>query len=222
MNNILLLVLLQFGLFGIKGEPMADTKMYVNDAASGELIAFSKVGYSGAFEFSNLDPGNYILSMELNPNTVWLQDRKKHQKYETDLLVAYNRDDNIYGWKSDEGYLIVEFDELSEIAEALMPKFSEYGKSGENCNEETGSSKSDNGKQEKDKSMFEKAAESTKNENEKFPRIDILHFTVVDQYGTIGGEIQSVSQKDFHNTFVGKDEIKYEDAGKVIVIEREE
>lgn len=222
MNNILLLVLLQFGLFGIKGEPMADTKMYVNDAASNELIAFSKIGFSGAFEFSNLDPGNYILSMELDPNTVWYQDRKKHQKHETDLLVAYNRDNNIYGWKSDEGYLIVEFDELSEIAEALMPKFSEYGKSEDDCNEKTGSSEAKKANPKKNKSLFEKASESMKNKKEKLPRIDILHFTVVDQFGTIGGKTQSVSQKDYHKTFVGKDEIKYEDAGKVIVIEREE
>jgi len=61
MSNFILLVLLQFSLFGIKGEPMVNTKVYVNDAASGELIAFSKVGFSGAFEFSNLDQGNYIL-----------------------------------------------------------------------------------------------------------------------------------------------------------------
>jgi hypothetical protein len=222
MSNFILLVLLQFSLFGIKGDPMADTKVYVNNAASGELIAFSKIGFSGAFEFSNLDPGNYILSMELDPNTVWFQERKKHQKFETDLLIAFNREDNIYGWKNDNGNLIVEFNELSKIAEALMPKFSEYGKSEENCNDETDSNNDENTKKKKGKSLFEKATEATQKNNEKQPRIDILHFTVIDQFGTIGGEIQSISQKDYHKTFVGNDEIKYEDAGKVIVIEREE
>ncbi len=219
MSNLILLVLLQFSLFGIKGEPMVNTKVYVNDAASNELIAFSKVGFSGAFEFSNLDQGNYILSMELDPNTTWYKDRKKHQKYDTDLRIAYNRDKNIYGWKSETGNLIVEFNELSKIAEALMPKFSEFGAS-EDCNEDNNQSDQDK-KEKEDKSLFEKAANKTE-ENDKPVRIEILHFTVTDQFGTIGGEIQSVSQKDYHKTFVGNDEKKYEDAGTVIVIERKE
>ncbi|HKK81741.1 MAG TPA: hypothetical protein VJ909_05805, partial [Prolixibacteraceae bacterium] len=146
----------------------------------------------------------------------------KHQKHETDLLVAYNRDDNIYGWKNDNGNLIIEFNELSKIAEALMPKFSKFGKSEEDCDEETDNNKAEEKKQEKGKSLFKKAAEATQSKDKNTERIDILHFTVTDQFGAIGGEIQSVSQKNYHKTFVGNDEIKYEDAGKVIVIERGE
>ncbi|MDA3880308.1 MAG: hypothetical protein PF436_07975 [Prolixibacteraceae bacterium] len=214
MNSIILLVLLQFSLFGIKGEPMADTKMYVNDAASDELIAFSKIGFSGAFEFSNIDPGNYILSFAMAEKPVWYQDKRKHQKYQTDLLVAYNRDKNTLGWKNEEGNMIVEFEELSNIADALMPRFENYDTDDKNC-EET--------KQEKNReenTEREKQEEINKADTPK--QINILHFTVTGQYGSIGGNIKSISQKDYHKLFVGKDEVKFEDAGIVIVIKREE
>ncbi|MBN1768885.1 MAG: hypothetical protein JXR50_07510 [Prolixibacteraceae bacterium] len=211
MNSLILLVLLQFNLFGIKGEPMANTKMYVNDAATGELIAFSKIGFSGEFEFPNLDPGNYILSMTMAEKPVWYQDKRKHQKFQTDLLVAYNRDKHSLGWKNDEGNMIIEFDELSKIADALMPRFENYYPGDVNCTE------NDSISNETESEDIDAKGLPTPNK-----QIDILHFTVTDQYGTIGGSVQSVSQKDYHKLFVGKDEIKYEDAGKVIVIKRDE
>lgn len=190
---------------------MANTKMYVNDAANGELIAFSKIGFSGDFEFSNLDPGNYILSMTMAEKPIWYQDKRKHQKFQTDLLVAYNRDKHTLGWKNEKGNMTIKFDDLSKIADALMPRFENYYPGDENFVEND--SIPNRTKSE------DKVAEDRPTLNKQ---IDILHFTVIGQYGTIGGSVQSISHKDYHKLFVGKDEIKYEDAGKVIVIKRDE
>ena len=76
MNSILLFVLLQLNLFGNPGAPLTDVKLMVEDASTHEIVAFVKVGRSGQFLFSNLDPGNYFLHLDLPQNTAKKVDKK--------------------------------------------------------------------------------------------------------------------------------------------------
>jgi len=123
MNSFFALILLQINLLGSSGEPMTGTKVYAQDAVSNEIIAFTKVGQSGKFKFSNLDPGNYLISLDIPESAVKKVDKRDREKFDTNIEVAYNLNKDIYCWQRNDGYVTVEFTEKSKVAETLIPKF---------------------------------------------------------------------------------------------------
>ncbi|HKM92762.1 MAG TPA: carboxypeptidase-like regulatory domain-containing protein [Prolixibacteraceae bacterium] len=212
MKTILLLVLLQFKLFGSSDEPLQGAKIYIENASSQEIIAFSKIGFSGEFEFSNLDPGNYYIAIEIPANTVREVDNKTRQKFDTDIVIAYNKNKKAYCWQRADGYLKMVINKESKIANAYIPVFSVSDDinqcEGENENE-------------KDKTFFDKLAKKVKKSAE-IPqgKFYIMQFTVVGQFGKISGELLSISQRSFHGLTVGNKDITLEEMGDVEVLQR--
>lgn len=195
MNSIFALILLQINLLGASGEPMTNTKVFVQDATSGEVVAHVKIGQSGKFKFSNLDPGNYNISLEVPESAVKKLDKKSREKYETNIEVAYNINKGIYCWQRNDGYVTMEVIEKSKIADAVVPKFLLK-------NEITEDQNTDN-----------------QNETQQIT-VDIFQFTVIGKYGSFGGNLTSVGQREFYNLTVGTKDITLEDAGAVKVLKR--
>ena len=210
MHTCLLFVLLQLNLLGPSSQPLTGTKIYLENAAMKETVAFVKIGQSGEFEFSNLDPGNYLLYIELEDYTVKKVDKKDRQKFDTDIEIAFNKDKSTFCWHRSDGFMKLDIDKKTKIAETLLPSFDPI------------KSKT----KQQDKESADKDENDAKNNKKEgstpIGKIKILQFTVIDAYGSISGEISSISQKEFHKLVVGNDDITLEDAGEVQVIKRME
>ena len=214
MNSILLFVLLQFNLFGNPGTPLSEVKLSVEEASSHEVIAFVKVGKSGQFLFSNLDPGNYFLHLEVPENTAKKVDKKERQKFDTDIEVAFNKDKDSYLWQHPDGFIKVELNRDNKLADSFIPFFEL---------ESPSLSKSDEDEDSGDiiGAILKKKAEAEKMMNaQEIQKVKILQFTVIGEYGTIGGDIRSISQKEYYNLTVGKDDETLESQGDVEVLKR--
>lgn len=215
MNSFILLILLQFKLFGSTGEPITNSKIYIEDAATKETVAYVKVGNSGGFQFSNLDKGNYVLYLEIPENTVKTVDKKDRQKFDTDIEVAYNIDKSTYLWQHPDGYLSLEFSIKKKLADTFVPVF-EQGIVQETTTPETELDPNDvMGYILKKKAEAEQKTSSGQNN-----KIKILQLTVIGDFGVFGGNIMSISQKDFHLLTVGKADITLENKGVVEVLQR--
>lgn len=211
MNAVLLFVMLQLNLFGNPGSPLSKVKLYLEDASSKDVVAHVKVGNSGQFLFSNLDPGNYFLYLEVPENTAKKVDKKERQKFDTDIEVAFNKDKNSYLWQHPDGYIRLEIDRKNKLANSYIP-FYELAASSQIPVETTDDSDDNIG------SILKKKEQAEKMLNATLKKVKIIQFTVVGEYGTIGGEIKSISQKEFHNLTVGKDDETLESQGTVEVL----
>lgn len=215
MNSFILLILLQFRLFGSTGEPITNAKIYIENAASQETVAYIKVGNSGGFQFSNLDKGNYALYLEIPENTVKKVDKKNRQKFDTNIEVAYNMDKSTYLWQHSDGYLSLEFSIKKKLADTFVPVF-EPSNNQETTTPETALDPNDvMGYILQKKAEAEQQASSGQNN-----KIKILQLTVIGDMGVLGGNIMSISQKDFHLLTVGKADITLENKGVVEVLSR--
>ena len=208
----LLFVLLQLSILGSNGQPMTGTKLYVENAASKETVAFVQVGQSGQFEFSNLDPGNYFLLMEIKDYTVKKVDKKNRQKFDTDIEIAYNKDKNAYCWQRSDGFMKVDVSKKTKIADMLLPFFEP----------ETVAVKQQNQDSDIPHTGEEKDfAEELTDQNETIEgKIKILQFTVINAYGSLSGDVSSITQKEFHKLVVGNNDVTLEEAGDVEVLKR--
>lgn len=195
MNSIIALILLQINLLGSTGEPMTNAMVYLQNASSGETIAHVKIGQNGKFRFSNLDPANYVIHLEIPESSVKRIDKKSREKYDTNIEVAFNTNKNIYCWQRNDGYITFEIIEKSKIADALIPNYAEI-------------------------ELNEQPSESNINSNDKKILVNVMQFTVIGKYGSIGGLLTSVSQREFYNLTVGTKDISLEDSGGVKVIKR--
>lgn len=214
MNSFLLLVLLQLNLLGNPGVPLTDVKLFVEEASSHEVVAYAKVGMSGKFLFSNLDPGNYFLHLEVPENKAKKVDKKERQKFDTNIEVAFNNDKDCYLWQHPDGYIKVDLNRVNKLSSAFIPFFEA---------EKPSLTKLDNNEDSGDinGSILKKKAEAKKMMNsDEVQKIKIIQFTVIGEYGTIGGDIKSISQKEFHNLTVGKDDETLEKQGDVKVLKR--
>lgn len=216
MSTFLTLILLQINLLGNAGSPLSQSKIYVEEAASHEVIAFVKVGASGQFLFSNLDPGNYFLHLEVPENTAKKVDKKERQKFDTDIEVAFNKDKDTYLWQHPDGFIKIEFNRKNKLADSFFPFF-EPEISEDNISEEKEESNDIIGSILNMKAKAERLLNSQTNQ-----RIKIMQFSVVGEWGTIGGDVSSISQKEFHKLTVGKDDETLESQGDVKVLKRME
>lgn len=206
MYTNLLFVLLQLSLLGSTGEPMSGSKLYVNNAASNELVGFVNVGRSGQFEFSNLDPGNYYLTIEIEDFIVKKVDKKERQKFDSDIEIAYNKDKGAFCWQRADGYMKLDINRQSKIADALIPSFEPEILEKEN---------------QKKQGFYDipQPVEKADFANQT-GKIKILQFTVIDEFGMISGDVLSISQKEFHKLVVGNNDISLENSGEVTVLKR--
>src|SRR5690554_659730 len=99
MNSTILFMLLQFNLFGSAGEPLQGATVTITDATSNEAVAFSQIGQTGNFEFTNLDPGNYKLVLHVPENSVITVDRRTRHKFENDIEAGYNPGKTAFYWQ---------------------------------------------------------------------------------------------------------------------------
>jgi hypothetical protein len=211
MNTILTLIILQFGLINKPSVSLTGSKMYLEDAQSHEIIAFAKVSSSGNVYFSNLDPGNYLLSIEIPSNSVKAVDKKQKQKYDTNIIIGYNKSKKSYNWNINDAYVNLQIEKFIKIADSFVAKYEPVsGKSEENDSSEKG------GlfgilKKDKDKDKDKNAGKTT-----------VLQFTVTTQYGAIGLSLNSISQKEFHKLVVGTDDMSLEDQGIAQVLLKQE
>lgn len=210
MKTLLIVLLLQMGIFKSNDTPAVDTKVYLEDAKSGDLVAFSKIGQSGAFCFSELDPGVYNISIEIQENSVKEVDNKIKTKFETDIIAAYNKSKKAYGWQRDDGFLLFELTKSSKLAEIFEPKF-EY-----ETDENSGKSK------ESANSGFFSEMKAVSREKQGFAKVKIMQITVANQYGSISGSINSVTQKEFHKLMVGTGDTDLESQNIVEVLQKRE
>lgn len=214
MNTFLLLVLLQFNLFGTSGEPVVKSKISLESVSSQETIAFIQIGNSGNFLFSNLDAGNYDLYLEVPENTAKTLDKKMRQKFENDIEAAYNSDKSTWLWQHPDGFLKIEFGTKKKLADPLVPVFEPPLQS--NNIDETEADPNDVVGY-----ILQKKAEAERMMNNKQDnRVRIMRFTVVGNQGSIGGKILSTTQKDFHLLTVGKADITLENKGVVEILSR--
>ncbi|MFA9390684.1 MAG: hypothetical protein ACERKD_12800 [Prolixibacteraceae bacterium] len=209
MNTFFALILLQFNFFGNSHSALTNSKIYLESATSDEEIAMVKVGQSGQFLFSYLDPGSYQLYLEIPENVVLKVDKKDRQKYDTDIEMAYNKKTRSYLWQHPEGFVKVNFSRKNKLADEFMP-LSERMNQMENKNDSTALN-----------FIFLKKAdiEHLLHPN-KDQKVKILQFTVIGEWGSIGGNVQSITQKEFHQLTVGKDEETLENQGRVSVLKR--
>ena len=214
MTTIFAFVLLQLNLFGNPGTPISKAKLYVEEASSHEVVAFVTIGNSGQFLFSNLDPGNYFLHLEIPENTAKKVDKKERQKFDTDIEVAFNKNKESYLWQHTDGYIKVELNRENKLSESFIPFF-ELDKRVISSSDDHKNSDDIIGSILKKKEEAERMIKS-----DEVQKIKILQFTVIGKYGTIGGDIRSISQKEFHNLTVGKDDETLEKQGDVEVLRR--
>ncbi|HOO85803.1 MAG TPA: carboxypeptidase-like regulatory domain-containing protein [Prolixibacteraceae bacterium] len=208
MKSLLLLVILQLSLFGSSDEPLQGAKIFIENTTTQELVAFSKVGFSGKFAFSNLDPGNYYIAIEIPANTVREVDNKSRQKYDTNIAVAFNKAKKAYCWQRPDGFMKFEITKDSKVANAIIPIFS-AAQDIEKCNEE----------EVKEQGFFDKLAKKVKQTAEApVGKFYIMQFTVIDQFGEISGDLGSISQRDFHGLTVGNKDISLVESGDVEVL----
>lgn len=214
MNSIFLFVILQLNLFGIPGVPLTNAKVSVEEASTHEVVAYAKIGLSGQFLFSNLDPGNYFLHLEVPANTAKKVDKKVRQKFDTDIEVAFNKDKDCYLWQHPDGYIKLELNRDNKLSDAFIPFFEPEQASLANSEDEEDSGDIIG-------SILKKKAQAEKMmSSEDTQKAKILQFSVIGEYGTIGGDLLSISQKEFHNLTVGKDDETLESQGDVKVLRR--
>jgi len=230
MNTFISIVLLQFSLFGSSGEAVKGAKVSIDETSSGKTVAYVELGYSGDFLFSNLDPGNYFINIEIPENTVKKIDKKSKQKYDTDIEVAFNKKQESYCWQREDGYVLIELSNQKKVAESYVPLFEKYeiNKAVEVADlgeENTGifndipkTGEEPEFEPEKEKRLFKK--KEVKKINQEPSKFKVLQFTVIKNFGTIGGSVNSVSQKDFHKLTVGTKDETLEDLGEVEVVKK--
>lgn len=208
MKSLLLLVILQFSLFGSSDEPLQGAKIYIENTSTQELVAYSKVGFSGRFAFSNLDPGNYYIAIQIPANAVREVDNKSRQKYDTNIAVAFNKGKKAYCWQRPDGYLKFQINKDTKVANAFIPIFS-AAQDIEQCDED----------EIKEHGFFDKLAKKVKQTTEApVGKFYIMQFTVIDQFGEISGDLVSISQRDFHGLTVGNKDITLVESGEVDVL----
>ena len=229
MYALITLILLQFNLLGNSGEAVRGTKVSIIESKSSKTIGFVEVGYSGKFLFANLDPGNYIISMEIPENAVKKIDKREKNKYETDIEVAYNKEKQTFCWQRADGYLFVEFGNDKKVDELFNPKFEPIEEilKGKNKHEEEQYSKSyDIPRTGEEKDMLpedevtNKKSKKKQKETIEPEKLAILEVTGTGEYGMIGGEITSISQRDFYKLVVGKEDMPLEVLGEIEILKK--
>ncbi len=207
MKTILVFILLQFSLFKSNDVPVTQAKIYLEEANTHEVIAFAKIGKSGNFHFSNLDPGVYVLSIEIPENAVPEIDKRTRSRYDTNILVAYNKSKKVVGWQRKDGFVQLSLTKPVKIADLYQPMF-------ESCETISGSQDEEAQK----KSTFFERLKMANRERDYSARIKVMQLTVANQFGSFSGSLQSVSQRDFHKMMVGTKKISLEDQGLVEVL----
>lgn len=213
MTTFLTFILLQINLFGNNSEAIHDSKVYIEKTYNNEVTGLVKIGHSGQFLFSNLDPGNYNIVVEIPEDKIEQVDKKLKDKYETDIEIAYNSDKQTLCWHHpSKKYIAIEFNKDKNIADDYFSKFERNQQHGMSIEKIENNSPNTNSQ-----SMFFKLG-NKKNDN----KITVLQITVNDEYGTIGGSINSISQKEFYRLVVGKEDAPLETLGEVEVLRRAE
>jgi len=207
MKTVLILILLQFSLFKSNNIPVTQAKVYLEEANSHEIIAFTRLGKSGNFNFSNLDPGVYVLSIEIPENAVPEIDKRTRSRYDTNILVAYNKSRKVLGWQRKDGFVQLSLINPIKIADLYQPMFESYEPSSGTQEEET-----------QKKTTFFERLKMANRERDYSARIKVMQLTVANQFGSFSGSLQSVSQRDFHKVMVGTKKISLEDQGIVDVL----
>jgi hypothetical protein len=207
MNTFLTFILLQFGLIGSNAAPLEGAKVYLHKTSTNEVVAFTKIGSNGNFQFSNLDPGKYTLSLEILDNLVMSIDKKSKQKYETDILVGFNRSKKSLCWHRTDGYVELKIGKGSKVAEDFVtcfaPNKEKFFESGDSLAEH--------------ESFFDRIIKGS-TPTELKGQIDVVHFTIIGKGGSFSGSINSIGQKDFFKNMVGNGDMSLEEEGKVQII----
>lgn len=210
MSLFLTLILLQLNLFGGNSASVKGASVSLTETASGKTIGYNYIGHSGKFLFANLDPGNYNLIIEIPDEAIKKVDKRDKEKFDTDIEIAYNIDEKAYCWQHENGYLQISITEEKKLSDLIIPKYErELKKTEESDIPQTGEHSEDNN------SSKVTAKQQMQTET---GRITILQITVIDTYGTVGGVVESIQQKDFFKLTVGKPDLPLEVLGKVQVL----
>ncbi|MGF7141236.1 hypothetical protein [Roseimarinus sediminis] len=206
MNTTILFFLLQFSLFGFPDEALTGASVYLEKAANSEVVSMVKIGLNGEFEFADLDPGNYYIAIDVPEHTVRQLDKKKKEKFDSDIVTAFNHEEQAYLWQRPDGFVKLNAKSTKNLAENMLPRFEivqTFTKpEGENPGE-----------------TYEHLTSSFEDQTPA-GKVYVLQFTVIKQYGTFSGGLNSITQKEFHRLTIGKKEISLEDQGIVKVLRR--
>lgn len=212
MKSIFLLIILLLSIFGSNDVPVVNTKVYLENANTNELVGFTKIGQNGLFHFTNLDPGVYYLSVEIPESEVRELDRRSRSRFDTDIVAGYNKSKKTVGWQRKDGFVHISIQRTTKIADLFNPLFETTEIRDKQCDEEELA---------KRKTTFFERLKQSNTEKDMIGKITIMQLTVANSFGTITGKISSVSQRDFHRMMVGTGKVSLEDQGAVQVLVRD-
>lgn len=228
MHTFITLILLQLSLFGGKSTALKGAKLYLEETRSEKIVSYVEIGNSGAYIFNNMDPGNYNIIVELSEDQVTRLDKRLKDNFETDIAFAFNIDKSTFCYQLADGFIKIEIDDEKKINERFEPLFEDARFSTQN-QESQNSSQTENANlpswmtdvphtgEEKDFVNEEK--ENTAKDTSPI-KVRILKFTVVEEFGQIGLNLQSITQKEFYKLTVGKADLPLETIGDVEVLKR--
>jgi hypothetical protein len=133
MKSIFLLIILLLSIFGSNDVPVVNTKVYLENANTNELVGFSKIGQNGLFHFTNLDPGVYYLSVEIPESEVRELDRRSRSRFDTDIVAGYNKSKKTVGWQRKDGFVHISIQRTTKIADLFNPMFETPGQETNNA-----------------------------------------------------------------------------------------
>ncbi|HPR31934.1 MAG TPA: hypothetical protein PLK12_07560 [Prolixibacteraceae bacterium] len=217
MKTGVLFFMLGLALFSF-GQKRNGIRMYLTDEKTNQMIAYSMLGQNGTVEFTNLDPGSYIVSLEIPENIVQPVYEKVPTDLESDITAAYNSKQKAWYWRRSDGIFCLHIRQMKNATAGMdAPLFNvkdiHAGKSTGEIIEE-----SVNG-------FFNTVfaiANDSDSKSLNSARISAFRFTVYKPFGTFIAQTGSVSNGEFRKQIIDALANDTRQEGVVAILSRKE